>query len=327
MLRSEFGDDPTTVSAVLAGVRVYQRAERAAPPQRETVAQNGRATLLGFGGSGRPILFVPSLINGSEILDLDADRSLLRWLAERGLNPMLLDWGAPDAEERDRDVGGHVRDLLLPLLSQLDQPPILAGYCLGGTMAIAAASLASVAGLVTIAAPWNFAGYPERSQADMLELWTGAEDAVEATGLLPIEVLQAAFWKLDPRRTIAKFGKLAEAHDDPAAVANFTAVEDWANGGPPLTAAAARQLFEAMIERDEPGRGEWRIEERLIDPTALDVPMLQVISETDRIVPAATAYDAGERLSLSLGHVGMIVGGSARARLWEPLAAWLAAHA
>lgn len=323
MLRSEAGENPEKVAAVLAGVRVYQRAQRNAAAQRDVVATHGRARLRGFGGIGRPIIIVPSLINGPEILDLDADRSLMRWLAARGLNPLLLDWGSPDGDERDLDIGGHVQNLLLPLLQQLDAPPVLVGYCLGGTMTIAAAALTETAGVATIAAPWNFAGYPERSQAEMVELWVGAQEAAEATGLLPIEVMQAGFWRLDPVRTLEKYARLSEQAEDQQAVANFVAVEDWANSGPPLTLAAARDLFEAMVERDAPGLGEWNVGGRVIDPAALTVSMLEVVSETDRIVPAATAHGVGERLSLSLGHVGMIVGGSARTRLWEPLAAWI----
>lgn len=330
MLRNECGDDPAMVAAVLAGIRTYQRAPRPEPLHRDIVARSGRAQLFGFGDpgktSGRPIVFVPSLINDAYILDLDSNRSLMRWLADRGLRPLLFDWGVPDADERDLDISGHVQQLLLPLLTGLGEPPLLVGYCLGGTMTIAAAALTPVAGLATIAAPWNFAGYPERSAGEMIDLWLNAQPAADAAGLLPIEVLQAGFWRLDPERTIAKYARLAEAAEDAGAVANFVGVEDWANSGPPLTLAAARQLFEAMIERDEPGRGEWKIGDRAIDPAALDIPILEVVSETDRIVPAATAHGIGERLSLGLGHVGMIVGGSARERLWEPLAAWLEAH-
>ncbi len=325
MLRSEAGDDPAYTAAVLAGVRAYQRAPRSIRAKPEIVARAGRARLLGFGGAGRPIVFVPSLINGPEILDLDTDRSLLRWLAARGFNPLLLDWGTPDGDERDRDIGGHVRDLLLPLLAYLGQAPVLVGYCLGGTMAIAAATLLPVAGVVTIAAPWNFANYPGSTRTGTTQLWRSAKEAAETTGLLPIEVLQAGFWKLDPQRTLAKYARLAEVADDAHALARFVVVEDWANGGPPLTLAAARQLFEAMIDADLPGHGQWRIDGRAIDPAALGVPMLEVVSEVDRIVPASTASGIGDRIALRLGHVGMIVGGSGRTRLWEPLAEWLSA--
>jgi polyhydroxyalkanoate synthase len=51
------------------------------------------------------------------------------------------------------------------------------------------------------------------------------------------------------------------------------------------------------------------------------VPALQLISEHDRIAPAATAA-GGERIRIPSGHVGMIVG-SARGQLHEALRAAL----
>jgi polyhydroxyalkanoate synthase len=62
---------------------------------------------------------------------------------------------------------------------------------------------------------------------------------------------------------------------------------------------------------------------KIADPASLGVPFLNVLSETDHIVPATTACPAGKMLRLASGHVGMIVGGRARQQLWEPLAEWL----
>ena len=49
---------------------------------------------------GRPVLFVPSLINRHYILDLSESCSLMRWMAGRGIRPLLLDWGSTGPLER-----------------------------------------------------------------------------------------------------------------------------------------------------------------------------------------------------------------------------------
>ena len=68
----------------LAGLRRYQEAERPAPvAPPPAIAERLGATLRDYGGSGPPVLFVPSLINPPSILDLPG-RSLLRWLAAEG---------------------------------------------------------------------------------------------------------------------------------------------------------------------------------------------------------------------------------------------------
>ena len=62
------------------------------------------------------------------------------------------------------------------------------------------------------------------------------------------------------------------------------------------------------------------------------VPSLVVVPEQDRIVPPESAAALARTmpnvtvLRPPLGHIGMVVGGRARAALWEPLVAWLAAR-
>jgi polyhydroxyalkanoate synthase len=264
-------------------------------------------------------VFVPSLINPPSILDLGGERSLLRWLAARGrVRPLLVDWGWDVAARRALTVAGHVEAVLMPLIAAMSSAaPALVGYCLGGTMALGAAAGGGVARVATIAAPWRFDGFPDEARAMLAGLWAGSKAGAERLGLLPMEVLQAAFWSLDPARTIGKFEAFAAMEGEKAQA--FVTLEDWANDGPPLPEAAARELFEDLFGRDATGRGEWLAP----DPAALPCPVLEIVSTVDRIVPAASAAGAGQRIDLALGHVGMVVGGRAREALWEPLEDWL----
>ena len=83
-------------------------------------------------------------------------------------------------------------------------------------------------------------------------------------------------------------------------------LEDWANDGPPLSEAAAREMFEGLFRDDLTGTGRWQVAGAAIDPKSLSLPLLNIVSTTDRIVPSASAVRAGERLDLALGHVGVI---------------------
>jgi polyhydroxyalkanoate synthase len=278
------------------------------------------AALRDYGGEGPPVLFVPSLINPPNVLDM-GDRSLLRWLTGHGRRVLLLDWGWPGPDRRAMSVAGHVERILLPLMEKLGEPADLVGYCLGGTMALAAARLGPARSVATIAAPWHFNGFPDASRAELGRLWASAQPTVQALGVLPMEVLQCAFWNLDPARTIAKFEAFARLEG--AEARTFVMLEDWANDGPPLSEAAAREMFEGLFRDDLTGAGRWRVAGATIDPESLAVPLLNIVSTTDRIVPAATALRAGERIDLGLGHVGMVVGSRAPHMLWEPLAGWL----
>ncbi|WP_016747371.1 alpha/beta hydrolase [Rhizorhabdus wittichii] len=324
MLRNETAEDSARMRAALAGLRAYQNAPRPPrPPEAAVVGRIGRVTLRGHGAEGPPVLFVPSLINGSEILDLSTENSMMRGLAARGLNPVLLDWGVPGADEADVDVGGHVERYILPALDLLGPDAALAGYCLGGTMSIAAAMLRPPKALALIAAPWDFGGFSSQTRNDLLELWRSAEPVASRFGLLPAEVLQQIFWRIDPSRTIAKFEQFAAKDAASAEGQNYVAVEDWANDGPPLPLAAGRELMEGLMSGNVSGAGRWTVGGRIVDPAALSIPLLNILSTTDRITPAASAWRGGERIALDEGHVGMVVGRRAPGSLWNHLATWL----
>jgi len=281
------------------------------------------ATLRDYGGDGAAVLFVPSLINPPNVLDLSAEKSLLRWLSGRGHRVLMLDWGWDVEARRDLSVAGHVEKILLPFVEQLEEPPALVGYCLGGTMALAAAALAKMKGVALIATPWHFAGFGDAARQMLDGVWTSSGPTVRSLGLLPMEVLQSAFWSLDPERTVGKFEAFGDAAPGSPEARAFVTLEDWSNDGPPITGAAAREMFETFFRDDLPGKGAWHVGGTAIDPARLPCPIFNIASTADRIVPHATATSAGERIDLDQGHVGMIVGSRAREALWEPLEAWL----
>ena len=313
--------DAAAARKALAGLDAYAAAPRLpSRPKRLAIAKAAGATLRDFGGTGAPIVLVPSLINPPSVLDLDEDVSLAAALAKGGRQVLLVDWGQA-SERAGLDIAGHVETLLLPLLDAVGEPAAVIGYCLGGTMAIAAAQLANVSRVATLAAPWHFARYPAESRQALLRLWDQSRTASEHLGALPMEVMQAGFWALDPDRTVRKFAEFADA--DPASdpARRFVTLEDWANDGEPLPLPAARELFEKLYRDDLPGSGAWSVGGETIAERP-PVPMLHLVAGDDRIVPPASAPD-GDQIVIASGHVGMIVG-RARSRLHEALTGFLA---
>ena len=276
--------DPALARKALAGLERYAVAERIArPPFPPSVATIGGAALRDHGGSGPPLLLVPSLINPPHILDLDPDTSLAAALtATRRV--LLLDWGKA-SQRAGLSIADHIGAILVPLIDGLGEPPALLGYCLGGTMAIAAAGMTRIDRLATLAAPWHFAAYSDQSRAALTRIWGSARGPAAALGALPMEVLQAAFWALDPARTVSKFAAFAELDAGSDEARRFVMLEDWANEGEPLPLPAARELVEDLFGADLPGRGQWIVGGRSIR----DGAGLHVLAASDQIVPAATA--------------------------------------
>jgi polyhydroxyalkanoate synthase len=312
--------DPEMARAALDGLSAYEQAEPTPPlTPRPLIASTGPASLRDHGGVGAIAILIPSLINPPHILDLDPEVSLAAAIAGMDRHVLLLDWGVA-GERAQLSVSGHIEQLLLPLLGELGEAAALVGYCLGGTMAIAAANLASVERVATLAAPWQFAAYPAEGRASLQSMWRHSRGAARALGALPMEVLQAAFWSLDPERTVAKFAKFAELEPSRANARRFVQLEDWANQGEPLPCAAAGELMEQFFGADLPGSGCWSIAGTTITDD-LAVPLLHFTAAHDRITPAATA-PAGKSVDIPSGHVGMIVG-TAREKLHAGLKGFL----
>lgn len=324
MLRRETAGEPERMAGALQGLRAYQEAPRRPPPEPMPVlVELLGAKLRDYGGQGRPVLFVPSLINPPNILDLTEQRSLLRWLSARGHRVLLLDWGLDSRARSQLTIADHLERILAPMIGTLEEPPALVGYCLGGTMAVGAAAVTPVRSVATVAAPWHFGGFPDKARAMLAKLWEEARPATKALGVLPMEVLQSAFWSLDPNRTVSKFEAFAAMPAGSNEAQAFVTLEDWANDGPPVSEAAARELFESFFHEDLTGTGRWKISDQAVELAALPFPLFNIVSTADRIVPAASAPCGGDRLELRQGHVGMVVGSRAREALWEPLDGWL----
>ncbi|HWJ59985.1 MAG TPA: alpha/beta hydrolase [Sphingomicrobium sp.] len=316
-MREAGADDPQLMREALAGLRAYRDAPR--PERRiagQATARIGSASLRDHGGDGPPAILIPSLINPPDILDLDPESSLVGAIRAMGRRTYLVDWG-PAADRNRLSVSGHIEQILMPLLKTVNRPAALVGYCLGGTMAIAAANVAPVEQVVTLATPWNFSDYPADGRAALDRLWRQSRNSAQSLGVLPMELLQAAFWSLDPRRTVRKFADFSRLPPEHAAAGRFVALEDWANDGEPLPFPAAEELIDGLFSQNLSGRGEWMIGGHAMTD-AISAPILNLTASRDRIAPAATA-PAGKTVAIASGHVGMIVG-SAREQLYRQLA-------
>lgn len=332
------GQAEKRIETFLNGVKAYQQFKRPddhhLPP---AVFTNGAATVHDFGleeSRDKPlILAIPSLVNPAHILDLRPQNSLLRYLAHSGLHPLLLNWGWPE-EEKSYDLNAYIENRLLPLIEEAcltyGKPVTLLGYCMGGTLATAAAQLAPqhVERLAVLAAPWNFHADGDGPVHIMQHCAREFEPLMQTEGVLRADALQLLFASLDPTLVERKFRSFAEIDQDSPRARAFVALEDWANSGPPLSAPVARDVFHKWYENNQTAKGQWLVGGEKIRPENINKPALAFIPQNDRIVPPLSALDLAKALKAethqpNAGHVGMIVGRRAKDQCWHILKDWL----
>lgn len=301
-------------------------------PQGEVLLQHGKAMLRSAAGSALPgspaprVVFVPSPINAPHVLDMDAEISLMAWLADQGLSCGLVDWGATAPQDRKDSLDTLAMERLVPLLGQLPDAVHLVGYCLGGLIAMAAACHAEVRSLTLIATPWHFSGYPQQRRAELARMWAHHRPMCERMGLVPMEVMQHGFWTLSPDKLIEKYLNFGAMEPDSPPARRFVAIEDWANGGEPLPFALGEQLFEQLYGADITGSGAWAVGGIAVCADHVRGPSMEFASASDAIVPLACSPDLPGRQVLASGHVGMVVGSSGPKRLWPMLKDWILSH-
>jgi polyhydroxyalkanoate synthase subunit PhaC len=348
VLRSWSGGSPTssppesqTLSpdpALLAGVAAYRRH----PWQRTlqdppTVWSEGSSGLLDYGPpEGLPLLVVPSLVNRAYVLDLLPDHSMLRYLATQGIRPLLLDWGFPGEIERTFSlsdyIAGRLERALAYTVSFTGGAKItLAGYCMGGLMAVAAAQRRPewIGRLVLLASPWDFHAAGPSQARDLAALLPALEPALQFNGTLPVDALQILFSLLDPGSVGAKYRDFGRQDQTTPRARMFVAMEDWLNDGIPLAAGVARETLAGWYGENTPATNSWRILGLPIVPSELKLPTYVAAPGRDRIVPPESAQALAAAIpnatlhTPQAGHIGMVAGSTARRALWDPLAAWL----
>jgi polyhydroxyalkanoate synthase len=330
------------------GVRYIRRTtrRRVGSTPKEVVWQRDKAQLWRYvGGPVRfdpPVLIVHSLVSRSYILDLRPGNSTVEYLVNAGLDVFMLDWGVPDALDADNTFETYVEEYLPQALAAARRETgcsevTMAGYCLGGVLAMLYASGPQgppVRNLILMATPVDFEEMGPMVAA-LREGRLNPEDLVDETGNVPADVLYSGFFMIAPTTPIAQYATLLENLWNDEFVEGYQAMAQWSRDHVPFPGAAFRQVVEQLIRGNALMGGSMRLGGRRIHFADVQGNVLNAIAERDNVVPLAAAEpltklvgkpDRREELRLRGGHVTFGTGREAFKHTLPRLTQWIAAH-
>ena len=285
-----------------------------------------------------PLLFVPSLVNRHYILDLIPERSVIGYMQHKGFKSYLLDWGVPGFEDRKTSLADYIVDRLDWMVGHIireeGMAPTLVGYCMGGSMVLDYAALypEKVRNIVLLATPVDF------SKAGKLQMWANRDyfdldRFVDASGLIPPDVLNQAFTMLKPSWQYRNLYSLVKFGWNDEFLKGFMAISKWVNDPVPVAGEAFREYVQDYYRDNRMVEGSLKLRGSRLDFTGYSGPVLNIIAEKDHIVPpessraielVLTGSNDLETKTLPVGHIGLSVGQGAFSLVWKHIAAWLA---
>ncbi len=272
------------------------------------VFQQNSAKLYNITTDGHPTLIIPSFINKPHILDLNESKSFYRTLSENGLNPFLLDWGTPSKIEEDYNLEDYINEILIPSIEHISLKYgklSVIGYCMGGFIATAAACLRPdlISKLVTIATPWDFKFFKKPS-TNLISYYTENFDRI------PKEIIQQLFYFASPYHINRKF---INFNNEKIEAKEFIEIEDWVNDSVDMSKKVFHECFEKIATQNYLANNMWKINNTIISPSRLDIPIMSAIFKKDSIVPFQSAMSFVKEcknvnlLQLDSGHISAII--------------------
>jgi polyhydroxyalkanoate synthase len=284
-----------------------------------------------------PILIVYAPINRFHILDLTQNSSVIRKLLDKGLDVYLLDWGHPNNNEDHLSLGNYINYIdeavsyILSATNSADKVNLI-GYCWGGIFSLIYTALNNnkIKNLTLIATPVDFS-----KDKTILASWSKSIDSdkiIEELGQMEGRILDLIFMlRNPPRYTFDKYWKMLNKLYDKEFMNTFIAVEKWLYNTPPIPGKLYLQMINDCYRNNNLISNTMKLDNRIIDLSRVDVPLLTVIAERDDLASPESCLAVNDYVSskdkktlrFNGGHVGLCISSKTHKTLWPEIAEWI----
>jgi polyhydroxyalkanoate synthase len=263
----------------------------------------------------RPLLIVPPWINKYYILDLDPEKSFVRWAVAQGLTVFMVSWVNPDQDLAHKNFEDYLREGILAALDAIEQATgerriATIGYCVGGTLLAAALAYMAAKGDDRITSATFFAAQVDFTWAGDLKVFIddariGAlEEKMAATGYLDSAAMASAFNMLRPNDLIWSY-----------VVNNYLKGREplpfdlltWNSDSTRMPAPTLSFYLRNFYLDNKLAKGEMVIGGERLDLAQVRVPVYQLATREDHIAPAKSVFTGAKIFG---GDVRFVLAGS-----------------
>lgn len=263
----------------------------------------------------RPLLIVPPWINKFYILDLNPEKSFIRWCVEQGLTVFCISWVNPDERHAAKDFESYMREGIFAALEAIEQATgekraAAIGYCVGGTLLGVTLAYMAATGDKRIDSATFFTTQVDFSRAGELSVFVdegqirAIEEQMAKSGYLHGSRMAGAFNMLRPNDLIWSYavnnylkGKAPTAFD----------LLYWNSDSTRMPAANHSFYLRNCYLENKLSKGEMRIGGKTLDLEAVTIPVYNLATREDHIAPAQSVFIGSQRFG---GPVDYIVAGS-----------------
>jgi polyhydroxyalkanoate synthase len=263
----------------------------------------------------RPLVIVPPWINKFYILDLNPEKSFIRWCVEQGHTVFLISWVNPDERQADKSFEDYMREGILETLDVIEhatgESEVNAlGYCVGGTLLAATLAWQKATGDNRIASATLLAAQVDFTKAGDLRVFVdeariaALEKKMRETGFLDGRTMATTFNLLRPNDLIWPYvvntyflGKEPAPFD----------VLYWNSDATRMAAANHSFYLRNCYLHNRLSRGTMEVGGKHLDLRKITVPVFSLATREDHIAPSASVLLGNAKFG---GPVTFVVAGS-----------------
>jgi polyhydroxyalkanoate synthase len=263
----------------------------------------------------RPLLIVPPWINKYYVLDLNPEKSFIRWAAAQGLTVFVISWVNPDERHADKDFDSYMHEGILAALDGVEQATgereiATIGYCVGGTLLAATLGYMAAVGDKRIDSVTFFTALVDFTYAGDLKVFVDAEQlkAVEERmaehGYLEGSQMANAFNMLRPNELIWSYyvnnylrGKEPMPFD----------LLVWNSDSTRMPAANHRFYLRHCYLQNDLSNGRMVLSGKTLDLGKVTIPIYELATKEDHIAPAHGVFSGAKCFG---GPVRFVLAGS-----------------